>query len=49
MTVNPVDVIFIYDRSGSMTEADVETEIFFIETAIKEFDRIIESLQVFAD
>lgn len=45
-TSREVDLVFLYDRSGSMGGSEVETELDFIQASIKVFDRIVASLQV---
>lgn len=44
-----VDLIFVYDRSGSMSSSNVQTELDFIVTVMKEFNKTVgDKLQVCA-
>ena len=46
-TTGYVDLVFVYDRSGSMTDDNVQTELDFIVTVIEQFNRTVgDKLQV---
>jgi len=36
----PLDVVFVYDRSGSMSDDDVKSELLFMETLVRRRPRL---------
>lgn len=46
VTSLPVDLVFIYDRSGSMSNSEVQDELDFMVLATEIFDKNVKDLQV---